>query len=87
MSNVVHSLGPLPPPEFAWQIGKTIASIDFVNAVTKFIQENPSHPNVENLKKLVQQVMEGTLIFKQPVSLEPYLKELPRGGLPPVEDK
>ena len=83
MSNVIHSLGALPPPEFTWQIGKTIASIDFVNDVTKFIQENPSHPNVKNLEKLVQQVKEGTMIFKQPVSLEPYLKEPPTGGLPP----
>lgn len=85
MTRIFPTGGALLPPNLEWQVGKTVASIDFVNRIEQFIKDNPQHKNVEMLRKLMQQVIEGTVIFNKPVNLEPYLQDIPRGGLPPNE--
>lgn len=53
--------GALPPPDFAWQIGKNAASIIFVNKAEVFI-ENGKNPV---LAAFVKSIKEGAVTINE----------------------
>ena len=70
----------VPPPDLNWQIGKTIASIQFVNDAERFIKDNSQRNEVIMLQEVIQRIKEGKEIFKSFYTPEQYIKEVEELG-------
>ncbi len=67
--------GALPPYE-PWHDGKTSQSIDFADAASRFIQQNPTHSGVRILEQAIEDVKNSKLVIAKWTSPEEYLKEV-----------
>lgn len=72
-------VGALPPSGFEWQIGKTAASISFVNDAERYITACSNADEIELLKKVVQDVKEGKRVLDQWLTVEEFLAK--EGGV------
>ncbi len=69
-----HGFGALPPPEFAWQMGKTAASILFVKDAERFIASCDNPTVIEELRIAINKVRSGQVVLSDWTSPEDYLK-------------
>lgn len=58
-----YGLGALPPPGLEWQMGKTAASITFVNKTEAYIASE-SH-RLSRLRELVEKVKAGNIVVTE----------------------
>lgn len=65
--------GALPPPGAAWQIGKTAASISFVNNAEAFLKTCQEEEKAEILRSAIQKVKDGSLVLQDLLTAEEYL--------------
>lgn len=65
----------LPPPGLEWQIGKTAASIDFVNSAEVFLQTCQDEKKADSLLKAIQKVKDGSLVLQDWLTAEEYLAQ------------
>ncbi len=70
----VYPMGALPPPGTEWQMGKTAASISFVNDTQRFIVQNPQHQGIKQLQEAIANVKSGTLVLSEWTTAEQYLE-------------
>jgi hypothetical protein len=70
---VTRKFGALPPPGVEWQIGKTAASISFVNDAERYIVGCNNADEIERLKKAAQEVKEGKRVLDQWLTVEEFL--------------
>lgn len=73
--SLTRGLGALPPPEMAWQMGKTAASIAFVNTAAPYLTSRNRilHTLVEKIKKgeiILHAFLEPTLFAQTTETLE-----------------
>ena len=54
-----------PPKEFEWEIGKTAASIAFVNDTERFLETCHDKDRIELLREAMRQIKEGKLVLEQ----------------------
>jgi hypothetical protein len=66
--------GANPPPGVEWQLGKTAASIRFVNDAENFIASgNASEDDIQLLREAVSAVRSGERVLTQWVNVETFL--------------
>jgi len=70
---MARKFGALPPPGAQWEIGKTAASISFVNDAERYIANCSNADQADRLKKAVQEVKEGTKVLDQWLTAEEFL--------------
>ena len=70
-----RKFGALPPPGMEWQIGKTAASIRFVNDTERFLETYRDTDKAELLREAVRQVKNGELELSNWLSPEEYLDQ------------
>lgn len=62
--------GALPPPDCAWQVGKTAATIQFVQGFDKYLRGQKGRNEYHILEKLVTMAKEGTLVLTDHVDFD-----------------
>lgn len=65
----------LPPSGMEWQIGKTAASISFVNDAERFISTCQDTSKMELLREAIQKVKNGELVLQNWLTAEEYLNQ------------
>jgi len=70
---MARKFGALPPPGAQWEIGKTAASISFVNDAERYIAYCDNAVEIERLKKAVEEVKEGRRVLNQWLTAEEFL--------------
>ncbi len=70
-----RKFGALPPPGMEWQIGKTAASIRFVNDTERFLETCQDTHKAELLREAIRQVKNGGLVLSSWISPEEYLDQ------------
>ncbi|HTM67986.1 MAG TPA: hypothetical protein VL426_01680 [Candidatus Binatia bacterium] len=74
MHNNEHGTGALPPPDFAWQMGKTAASIRFVNEAMAIISVcGADDPDRQLLTEAVDAVKRGERVLRRFLDVEVFL--------------
>ena len=71
--------GAQPPEELTWQTGKTVASIDFVNEATQYLEEYKKELQPHQVKALmdaIDKIKSGELSFSATKTPDEYLKEV-----------
>ena len=62
-------------PEFAWQIGKTKSSIDFVFSAKEYINRNSENKKeIEKLNKMIEDIMECKVEVFRNLTVEEFLE-------------
>jgi hypothetical protein len=77
-----QNLGALPPEGFEWQIGKTAASILFVNRASGKLSLCNGLEEAQKLLAAIEQVKQGSIHLGRLVSPEDFLKN---GGFLPED--
>lgn len=67
--------GALPPPSLEWQLGKTAASILFVNDAEIFISTCQDEKKIELLHAAIKDVKSGQLVLREWLTPEKYLEQ------------
>lgn len=70
-----RKFGALPPPGMEWQIGKTAASIRFVNDTERFLETCQDTDKAELLRGVVRRIKNGELVLSNWLSPEEYLDQ------------
>lgn len=70
------TFGAMPPPGLAWQIGKTAASIAFVNSAEAFLETCQDANKVALLRQAIERVKNSSLVLTNWLTPEEYLKQL-----------
>lgn len=84
-----RATGAMPPPQFAWQIGKTAASIRFVNEAEAYLAslpqakfafdtENDMTTRHDALRAQIADLKSGKEVLKSFTSVEVFLFTQPR---------
>ena len=71
---MLRNYGILLPPDLEWQIGKTAASIKFVNDALEYIANCSNNDEIERLKNAMQAVKDGVKELAHWLSIEEFLK-------------
>ena len=69
------ALGALPPPGAAWQVGKTAASISFVNDAEKFLATCQHEKKAQLLLEATRRVRSGEWVLKDWLTAQEYLDQ------------
>lgn len=70
-----RKFGALLPPGMEWQIGKTAASIAFVNETETFLRICEDVHNSELLRAAVEKVKSGELVLEDWLTPQEYLDQ------------
>jgi len=70
-----RKFGALPPPGMEWQIGKTVASIRFVNGTEVFLETCQDTDKAELLREAILKVKNGELVLYDWLTPEEYLDQ------------
>ncbi len=72
---VTNMNGANPPGHFAWQTGKTAASIRFVNQATLYLQANYGTHNeqTDKVEKEIELIKNGNKVLTEFVEIEEFL--------------
>lgn len=70
-----RKFGALPPDQFGWQMGKTAASISFVNDAVYTLTNDPSHKYQDLIIRLISLVKEGTLVIEDWLTVDDAVKK------------
>lgn len=57
-----------------WQIGKTVASIDFVKKAEEFLRTCQDESIAEHIRDIVQQMKAGAIVLVAEITVEEYLE-------------
>ena len=68
-------LGALPPPGAEWEVGKTAASISFVNDVQKYLVTCQDEKNTQLLLEATRRVRNGEWTLKDWLTAQEYLDQ------------
>lgn len=76
-----QAAGALPPPELEWQIGKTVATIDFVRAAEAafLTRTGMAEREARLLRAYVDRLKSGQLVLNEAMTLDGWIDRL-RGG-------
>lgn len=69
------AFGALPPPQFAWTLGKTVATIKFVNAAERFIEAGAPPDVAARLRAYIERLKTGQESLTEDLTVEEYLKK------------
>ena len=67
--------GALPPPDAAWQVGKTAASISFVIDAEKFLATCQDEKNAQLLLEATRRVRNGEWVLEDWLTAQEYLDQ------------
>lgn len=71
---MIKKFDALPPPGVEWQIGKTAASISFVNDAERYIAKRSNLlDEIKQLKKAIQEIKKGKRVLDQRLTVEDFL--------------
>lgn len=70
-----RKFGARPPPGSEWQMGKTAASISFINNAETFMRICQDARKIEVLREMVQKVKDGELMLQDWLTAEEYLNQ------------
>lgn len=62
-----------PSPQFAWQMGKTVASIDFVMEAERYLSSNED----QDLRTAITKIKSGSVVLNMFLSVKTYLERKP----------
>lgn len=68
------AFGALPPPEMAWQIGKTVATVSFVATAERFLATGPDKLVADQLRAYIGKLRAGQESLTDRLTIEQYLK-------------
>ena len=68
--------GAIPPPNVAWQDGKTAASISFVKDAEEYIKKYKFLDEIVSLKLVVKQIKVGKIVLNDWLTIEEFLGPL-----------
>jgi len=74
---MVRIFDALPPPGMEWQIGKTAASISFVNDADRFLATCQDEQQSRVLRDVIQKVKDGSLVLQEWLTAEECLNKQP----------
>ncbi len=68
-----RKFGARPPSNHAWQMGKTAASIDFVNKAESYIAASENTEEIESLAKAIALIKADVIVLVRPLAVETFL--------------
>ncbi len=74
--NEPNDSGALPPKDLEWQVGKTVASINFVNDAEKYLENCGDEPIRMNLEAEIKAIKNGTKVLDKFLTVEERLRQI-----------
>jgi len=71
---VIRPFGAVPPQMHNWQIGKTPASIRFVQLSEQYLENGDDDEKAFALREAIADIKSGKLVFDEPTTPEQFLE-------------